>query len=728
MHDSVWKYFPSFSDELKAKYKSQYAKHKIHRVNSNHKIVLKDMNVEEFAVELKLVDIERPVGTMRGELRRRNERSEGMRCSNVMMSDIIDEDKRIVFIRGLPGAGKSVLVKQMTYKWADGELFQQFDLCITFECRELNYFMQNEGKHVKKHKKFAEFVKSRFNYFEFKSKSNVLFIVDGLEELKDIFDHTDDSIIWQLLDVKMPHFSRAKLIITGMPHVENILFCQNKDTRGIRIVEIDGVREKQIEEYVKKFASPDDELVEKINKAIDSSKSNLKKINYPQILNAFCCMASISDELKVHNETELYCWSFYLLLKQHAEKDGTTDKEIPEIFKEYSEDVLALSRICHKLLNKNTNIIEGESEFCDIGKGNEFLEGLFVDVSDDFHTKKQFKHLTLMEFLSAVYVCTIENPTEIIKDILEKRLDQVLLFNCQLIAGLMYDGIIKEMFKNAANLKEVNCENFFHLVLTLVRKCVADEYEAESFKLSIDVIMCLMNKDVIKKQFILSIVNQLNFRDVTYSSNKLIEMMKGLLNDFGCGDGELKRAFENIYFQFFVVTEVNCLKFAKFLASVDWISLDGCRATITTSVKYIKFSISECRNLSRVSILNCELQDADLKEEITECPKLEELQIWDCDVSEQSFLHICKWIINVRQVELSRTRGMEGEWWSRMLEAIVRAKENNHADVALTMLNIERCPLMNDEMKNKVITFILIHNCHNFILLYNWFTIRKVIC
>ena len=670
------------------------------------------MNVKDFAVELKIGDTEHPVETMRGEVSRCNERIEGMRGSNVKISDIIDKDKRIVFIRGLPGTGKSVLVKQMTYKWANGELFQQFDLCITFECRELNYFMQNEGKNVEKRKQFDDFVKSRFN-FEMGSKSNALVIVDGLEELKDIFDHTDDSIIWQLLDVKMPNYSRAKVIITGIPHVESILFRQNKDTGGIRTVEIDGLSEDKIKEYVNIFASSDDEMVEKISKAIDSSKSNLKPIIYPQILNTFCCVASISDELKVHNETELYCWSFYLLLKQHAENDGTTDKKIPDIFKGYSKDLLTLSKICHELLNKNTIIFEGEIELGEIGKGKEFLEGLFVDVSDDFHTKNQFKHLTLMEFLSAFYVCTIENPTEIIKDILWKRLYQVLLFNCQLIAGLMYNGIIKEMFRNAANVKEVKCENFFHLVLTLVRKCVAGN--RESFILSIDVIMCLMNKDVINKKFILSIVNQLSFKNVSYysSSYKLSKMMKGLLDDFGCCDGELKKAFENMHVGCFDVTEVNCLKFAKFLASVDSIQLYGGMAASTTTFNYILNTISECRNLREVSILYCKLQDEDLKEEITECPKLEELQIMDCDVSEQSFLHLCKWIINVKRVNLFSIFGMKGEWWSMMVESIVRAMENKDGDLALRKLVIERCPLMNGEMKNKVIIFILIHNYPN---------------
>ena len=682
------------------------------------------MNVKDFAVELKICGTERPVETMRGELGRRNERIEGMRGSTIKLSDIIDKDKRIVFIRGLAGAGKSVLVKQMTYKWADGELFQQFDLCITFECRELNYFMQNEGKEFEKHKQFVEFVKTKFN-FEFGSKGNVLVIADALDELRDIFDQTNDSIIWQLLDVKMPNYSRANLIITGRPHVENVLFRQNKDTGGIRTVEIDGLSKKQIKEYVNIFASSDGKMVEKINRAIDSSKSNLKPIIYPQILNSFCCVASISDELKVNNETELYCWSFYLLLKQHAEKDGTIDKKVPDIFKEYSKDLLALSKICHELLSKNTIIFEGKIEFGEIGKGKEFLEGLFVDVSDDFHTKKQFKHLTLMEFLSAVYVCTIENPTEIIKDILEKRLDQVLLFNCQLIAGLMYDGIIKEMFKNAANLMEVKCENFFHLVLTLVREWFADQYDdvtdsdRESFELSIDVIMCLMNKDVINKQFILSIVNQLRCKHVEEASDKLIEMMKSLSDDFSCDDGELEKAFENVHVGLFYVFELNCLKYPKFLASVGWISFSGDWVT----VKYILNVISECRNVRSVMIWKCTVQDEDLKEEITECPKLEELELVGCYFNEQSFCHLCKLMITVRQFTLCEIERMKGRWWRMMVETIVRAKENNDEDFSLRKLEINDCPLMNDEMKNKVITFILIHNYPNFIIIGKWFNI-----
>ena len=58
-----------------------------------------------------------------------------------------------------------------------------------------------------------------------------------------------------------------------------------------------------------------------------------------------------------------------------------------------------------------------------------------------------------------------------------------------------------------------------------------------------------------------------------------------------------------------------------------------------------------------------------------------------------------------------------------MVETIVRAKENNDGDLSLRRLKITGCPLMNDEMKNKVISFILIHNYPNFISICKWFNI-----
>ena len=753
---------------MKAKYKIKHQKHEIHKVNSNGRIVLEEVDVEEFAVKLRMTDQMPAMGTFIGEADRYFEQLEGKRGCYIEMDELIDKNKRVTFVSGVAGSGKSVLAKQMTYKWAKGELFNEFKLCITFECRELNNFALHKGKRFEKDELIVEFLKDKFCFYV-KDSTYTLFIVDGIDELYEIneknsFDELydsdeSDSIIGRLLDLKKSKFIESKVIITGRPHFEDKLVKHGKSMGGLRKVEIIGLSNEQIDEYIHKFASSDEEVA-KIKKVKDSSKSNVKLYTVPQFLNSICCVALLSDEAEIKNAAELYCWSTYLMFRQHADKDGSHDKNIPEIFNEYSKVLLVLSKICHELLNKNSIIFEGnvELKFDKIEEGKEFLSSLFVDVSNDFKERKQFKHLTLMEFLSAIYACTAKEHDEIIKDILQRKSYQVLFFYCELMSGLMYDGIIKILFTNALKLEESDAKSFFCNILKLVRECVSDRWDW-SFRLSVDVIMCLMNADVISKQFILSIVNQLSFKTVgrklsncfnstiTDSSRKWIEMVKRLTVDFECSNDELKKAFENVRLGRFEVYELNELKYAKYCGSVKLISLDGdydydydqfgwldghivnvrsmtrCGgdyAKVTTTVRDLckEFDgIIEWVKVERVAIWGCKLEDKDIYDKITQSSKLEWLAIGECYVTEKGFFNLCKWMITVEGCMLESIKEMKAEWWNVLVEVIVNAKEKNDGDFALKKLEIIGCPLMTDEIKKKVITFTLIHNYSSLIII-----------
>ena len=721
---------------MKAKYKAKHRKHEIHKVDCNRRIVLKEVDIEEFAVKLMMCDPMPAMETFRGEVDRYFEQLEGRRGSDIEMSDLIDKKNRVTFVTGIAGSGKSVLVKQLAYKWAKGELFNDFKVCITFECRELNYFALHKGKRFEIDDIFIEFIRSQFD-FDVKDSRNILFLVDGVDELKDISEKC--SIISQLIDLKKSKYSESKIIITGRPHIENKLIEHGGGNMGgLRKVEIIGLSDEQIDAFIHKFTSSNEELIAKIIKAIDSSIPSIKFLSVPQFLSSFCCVALVSDKTRIRNAAELYCWSFYLLLKQHADKDGSRDKKIPDIFNEHSKDLLVLSKICHELLSKNSIIFKGniELQFGNIGKGKEFLNSLFVDVSDDFTVRMQFKHLTLMEFLSAIYVCTTQNRMEIVKVILKKRSYQVLFFYCQLMSGLMYDGIIKHLFTNAVKLEESDAKSFFCNILTSVRECVRG-YD-KSFRLSIDVIMCLMNKDVISKQFILSIVNQLSFKEVGIlikSAGKLIEMMKLLREDFKCSDAELKKAFENVHFGEFYVIELNDLKYAKFLASVNEITLigdrmdDGLEAMTVRDIRQEIDGINEWGKVKRVIIRNyrlegiCrwKLEDKHVEDKITKSCKLELLYIEGCKVTKEGFFDLLKWMNTCEKFELCSNGFMEGKWWNTLVETIENSKKKNDGDFALKELEISCCPLMNDEIKEKVITFILIHSYSSFIIICKWF-------
>ena len=215
---------------MKAKYKAKYRKHEIHKVDCNRRIVLKEVDVEEFAVKLMMCDPMPAMETFRGEVDRYFKQLEGSRGSDIEMSDLIDKKNRVTFVTAIAGSGKSVLVKQMTYKWANGELFKDFKVCISFECRELNNFELSEGEKYKKHELIIEFIKSQFD-FDVKDSKNVLFIVDGIDELKGI--SKKDSIISQLIDLKKSKYPESKIIITGRPHIENMLIKHGGGNMGV---------------------------------------------------------------------------------------------------------------------------------------------------------------------------------------------------------------------------------------------------------------------------------------------------------------------------------------------------------------------------------------------------------------------------------------------------------------------------------------------------------------
>ena len=52
---------------MTAKYKSTHQTHEIHKVDCNGRIVLEEMNVEEFAVTLTMSDPKPAMKTLRGE-------------------------------------------------------------------------------------------------------------------------------------------------------------------------------------------------------------------------------------------------------------------------------------------------------------------------------------------------------------------------------------------------------------------------------------------------------------------------------------------------------------------------------------------------------------------------------------------------------------------------------------------------------------------------------------
>ena len=665
--------------------------------------MLKEVDISDFAVNLKIGCCSASKSDFRDEAKRHLDNLKAAAGDAIDISNLIDEKCRVTFIRGIAGMGKSVLAKQLTYGWANGDIYQNFRMCVMFECRDLNYFKDHEGAELKKHEILGEFIKSKVNY-DLGNGEGVLVIVDGLDELYDITEK--DSIIFDLLNIK-GEYGMAKVIITGRPHVEDKLIGYN-NMGGLFKVEINGLSEDQIDEYVDKFSSREDHKVD-INKARTSSRGYLPIMNVPQFLNTLCCVAILMKGQAVFNNTDLYCWTVFLLLKQHADIHGSSRKMASEIFRQFSQTLSTLSEVCHNLLTKNKLIFEGkiESRLGDIGKDKDFVESLFVNVSDNITEKYQFKHLSLMEFLSALYICKkdMKNLLEIIKDNLEKGFIEVVSFVCRLLSGFSYEGIIKEMLKNVVGLKqEVNEKQLLDDVIELLNKCGLDD----DTKLSrtFEIITFFLNKNFNDKEFIKSIIRKCHgdgFVSDEVATHHICLICRHL-ESCGWKEDDIRMAFANVQFWRIDVYEIEQLDMVavkeRFRIGGDGIRLRGMKTTVNAIQK--KFKGGEQNGYcGEVYIVGCVLMDDELNRQCSNDRQLERLRIVRCQIkTKESFLNACDWGMSCEWFLLDG-RDIKIEWWERMVEMM--EERRRMGDLMMKGLDIwEFTTSGNADMKRRV--------------------------
>ena len=690
---------------------------------------MREVKVNEFAVTLKINDAGPCLETFKDETSRQLQLLEGMKGKQIELSELVNHRDRVTFVSATAGMGKSVLSKLLTYRWANGEIYTKYKFCIMMECRDINYFVLNEGADLEKYDIFDEFLKSKFEY-DLGDAEGVLFIVDGLDELFDIRDR--GSIIWQLLGIHNAKYSKATIILTGRPHVEHALRDNIWQMRGMRKLEILGLNEEQINSYIRMFSSCEEDVV-KISKVKDSSRAYLPILYVPQFLNSFCCVAILSKGEAVRSAAELYCWTLYLLLKQHAEKKGSREKLCSEIFKEYSSEVLALSKICHELRNENKIIFEGDvpSRLLEGDKGKGFFEGLFTDVSDNRKRRFQFKHLTLMEFLAAVHICGMKCRLEIIKNNISNGLYQVALFSCQLIAGFQYDGIIQDMFIYDEELNAINVPLFLLNVLKPASQCFGynenghffRQSKEQSFQQSIEIITCFANKDVINKELIASIIKTLYYQELKLSMTslkKLNDLRNKSMKEYSFNQEDLKEVFRDFTVELTIADDANLLAPLQYFADVKEIELTG----VDTCIRSIQNTFNEITNCKKLILRFCKLADEMIIDTRRVRSDLKVVRIDFCQLNKKSFINLCKWVatLSIEELILNSIDNIEDSWWEELADAIANSNEKRNRNLALTTLKISSCSQMiSMKWKIKVNIFscqlsnIIIHSIFSYV-------------
>ena len=372
-----------------------------------------------------------------------------------------DSSQNVIVVEGAPGVGKSTFAWEFCRRWVRGEIAQQYQLVLLLRLRDDSIGKAKSLGNLIYHPRH-DICQGVLHELLGNGGLNTLIILEGFDELPDD-QRKESSFFLQLILGKL--LLHATILVTSR-HWATSAVMRKIGHRVFQHIEVLGFTGESIERYVTSVfigkevgahsveESPD-EVSEEAKKNINDVMKYLD--TYPQIkacmyipLNA-AIVVSIYQESKQgkcilpKTLTELYYALTQVLLLRYlyghpvySQREWNIESFESDLPDEVYTQLLSLSKIAYDGISrkwgKSVQLI-----FSDLPAGFETL-GFMQSVSQLYviHGQKMshnFLHLTVQEFLAALYIQTTMTPEEQLKYFKrhkEGRLKVVLRF----LAGL----------------------------------------------------------------------------------------------------------------------------------------------------------------------------------------------------------------------------------------------------------------------------------------------------
>jgi Ran GTPase-activating protein (RanGAP) involved in mRNA processing and transport len=304
-----------------------------------------------------------------------------------------------IFIKGVPGIGKSTLCLFFIDEWLNGKAFGEFEIVLFFPLRRLkphsempvvsNYELLHDAlTQIQIYK--VPLCSSLFHYLMKYDGEGVLIIADGWDELNEKERHPG-GLPYELLFGGL--LSHASVIVTSRPVATGIpLEVIDK------CIEILGFNKETIKKYVQSEFTDNPQKGHRLMKEMESNPT-LKCMCTIPLNCAIACHLHRSaglEELHINTKTKLY--NEYVLTLIHVLDDRSAGF-LQKVWSNLCE--LAFSS------TKNNLLVFSQKEVSSVCPWNEAI--LSFKLLHSFEcgteeTKYQFLHLTLQEYLAALHM------------------------------------------------------------------------------------------------------------------------------------------------------------------------------------------------------------------------------------------------------------------------------------------------------------------------------------
>ena len=412
-----------------------------------------------------------------------------------------------ILIEGAPGIGKTVLAKEIAYRWAENELLTSKKLLFLVFLRECfqKPVMTIEGliQFVFKSNEMTSCLTKHLTKTEGK---DTVIIFDGFDELSE--ENKKESIIVDIINRRI--LTKCCLVVTSRPTASSILH-KSVDRR----VEIVGFTEEDRLDYIQTALGSDDKQVngEHVNNEHVIALQHYLQSN--PTINALCyiplnmtillCLVEDGIDKLPKTQTEMYKkfieMTIVCFIKKYDKSNTIID--IAELLDPYDKLFVELSKLAYKALETDKivftlpeikkgcpNITMTSSNWNGLGL-LKAVQCFSIHMGNDqvtFH----FLHFSIQEYMAAWYISTLSNRDQI------KLLQKTFWENRYYNTWIMYVGITGG---SSFALKHFLSGNWFQLYSKLFRSSKVSKNFLKHKLKCLHLFQCLLEankEDIIK--------------------------------------------------------------------------------------------------------------------------------------------------------------------------------------------------------------------------------------
>ena len=381
------------------------------------------------------------------------------------------EEPRVVLIEGKPGMGKTTYCKKVVFDWATGKhatgnCFANIVIVLLIKCRDVESGLWEAIEDQLLPREVGEDQRERFFDFIRHNQSNVLLVLDGLDEVSE---------------KKLPMFSQ---IIQGrvLPNCRVVATARHEAGVKVRkycdtLLEVEGFTREDVETFIRNYFKAQQNLAEQLIKHL-SGDYKLHEILTNPLNTALLCL--VYEDLKgvfPESRTKLYMEIVECVLRRYR-----TKQQLPENGEDlvdlYESQLKHLGSIALKgLLEDNLDFDEKE-----LGKHKASdLPGFgFLSVQPGGSKLRptrrySFLHKTFQEFFAAFYLsCQLIKKEISTNSIAADRkyrheLKEVLLFTFGMLAARCEETLLNLVKSIATQVNQEEGEG-----VTVIFECVKE--------------------------------------------------------------------------------------------------------------------------------------------------------------------------------------------------------------------------------------------------------------